>query len=438
LKFLNHVLKYNKTELFSVFLVWFLFTSVSPFEFYAIIPYHPYKIIPLITVLVFGIYFYKNKTIIKNDSIIIIISIQIIYSVLAPFIHHFSLENFKIPDGEIYIKLVIHLLVILFTYIFVKSSISFRKLSYTFVFILSVMAILGFFTLIAIAVFDLKPFSYTVISDHRPISNFITMFRTGNSLNEDGTINILRSSGYFDEPGTFAFYLVVALVLNKLYGFSKTFEKILIIFGMCTLSLAYMISLVFYFIFYGLYERKFKRIIFVFTLTFVSLIYIHNIGSASRYDLELRENNQITFALYSFTTYRLETDNTKNGAMFNGDNRSENMKYSLEAFKTAPLFGLGASAHTKDRHGFAQKLCCNPFHPLATEGLVGFSIYFILFFLWGFNCFKGKSFDTMSFIGWSIIFINLLQRPGFSSGPFGYFAYILLFQATNWRKSIKI
>ena len=435
MKLLTPILKYNNKELLAVFTIWILFTSVSPFEFYAVIPNHPYKVIPLFVVVAFILYIFKNKLIVKNDSVIIIISIQILYSSLGPIIHHLSLDNFQISDGKLYQNLVLHLVVILFTYFFVKTTISFRKLSYSFVVVLSIMAILGFFTVIAIALFDLKPFSYNVLTDHRPISNYITMFRTGNLFNEDGTLNILRSSGYFDEPGTFAFYLVVALILNKLYGFSKSLEKILIVFGLCTLSLAYMISLVFYFLFFGLYERNFKRIFIFFTMSTLFLSYIHIVGSASVYDKELRDNNQVTFAIYSFTTYRLQTDNTKNSSLFNGDNRSENMRYSIQAFKSAPLFGLGASAHTKDKNGFVGKLCCNPFHPLATEGIIGFLIYFLLFFLWLFNCFKFKSVDWMSLIAWSLILINLLQRPGFSAGPFGYFAYILLFQATNWRKS---
>jgi len=429
------ITEFNQKDKWALFTVWFLFTSVSPFELYAIVPYHPYKIIPFVLILFFVGYLIYFRIELQIDGIVLIIVIQILYSAFGPIIHLISLNGFRIEDGQIYHKLILHLTVILFTYLFVKATAGFEKLAYTFVLVLLMMAVLGSFSIIIIAYYDLNPFSYTLIPDHRPISNFITMFTTG-EYKSDGTLSIVRSAGYFDEPGTFAFYLIVALLLTKMYKLSRRLEFALIIFGFCTLSLAYFISIAVYFVFFELYAWRIKRI-FVISILFISaLFYIHTVGTAGLYDLEVRKKNQMIYAIYALTTYRLQTDNTKNGAIINGDNRSLNLRHSIEAFKSAPVFGLGMNAHSKDRDGYKGKLCCNPFHPLATEGLFGTIVYFALFSLWGISCFSGNKLDWISILCWIIIFVNLVQRPGFTAGPFGYFAYILLYKATAWRKNL--
>lgn len=419
---INNKIEFSKVEKYSLLSIWILFTSTSPFEFFAIIPYHPYKLVPLIFIIIYSIYLIKNKLKIKIDSIIIILIIQIVYSAIAPIIHSFSLENFIVYDGEIYLRLILHLIVILITYFFVKQTISFKKLSYSYVLVMTLMAFLGFITVVAVVLFDIQPISYTNIPNHRDISNFIFSFSTG-YYESDGAINIIRSSGYFDEPGTFAFYLIVALILNKIYGFSTFLEKCLIFFGFSTLSLAFIISLFFYYFLFGIFERKFKRIIWMFIISSIFFLVIDN----------TKDDYPLVKSLYNLTIYRMTVDNTGSGKLIAGDNRSDYLFHSIKAFKSAPLFGYGMHAHTKDKHGFKGKLCCNPFHPLASEGIVGTMIYFSLFILWLYIIFNKKNIDWISFAAWCLILINFLQRPGFSNGPFGYFVFIMLFQATQSR-----
>jgi hypothetical protein len=242
---------------------------------------------------------------------------------------------------------------------------------------------------------------------------------------EDIASSIVRSSGYFDEPGSFAFYITVALLLNKLYGFSKTAEKFLIIFGFCTLSLGFIVSVFCYSIIFGVLEKRLRFVSILIGLV-LSLVVAINF---------FKDENPFFKQLYELTMYRLQSEDAGDGKIINGDNRSENLYYSFEAFLNAPLFGQGMNAHVNTKNEFYGKLCCNPLHPLATDGIIGSLIYFSVFLSWGIYIFRYGRVDYIAAGAWLLIFINLLQRPGFLAGPFGYFVYIFLFEATKWRKA---
>jgi hypothetical protein len=133
------------------------------------------------------------------------------------------------------------------------------------------------------------------------------------------------------------------------------------------------------------------------------------------------------------TVYRIQTDNIGEDKLFAGDNRSQNLYASIDAFGKAPIFGLGKNAHSNPKSEFFGKLCCNPMHPFATEGLVGFFVYFLIIIIWTLLVWvRGYSNGTVLAL-WLLIVINLAQRPGFQHGSFGYFVFILLFEATKWR-----
>jgi len=406
---------------FYILLVWILFTSVEPFQFYAIVPFHPYKILVfLVASLFFFILLSKgNKLIFDIPACIIIL--HVFYSLLAIPIHLAFLDDFSPDDGVIYINLFLQLIVIFITYIFITQILSIHVIAVTLIKVMAVMAFLGMVSLFLIYFFNFQPFSYTVRPGVRDISNFITTFATG--VHDNNFASIVRSAGYFDEPGTFAYFLTVALLLNKLYGYSKAIEKILVFFGFCTLSLAFMVTLFLYFIIFGIIEKKYLFIMIFFGVISIltQLIYIY------------KEKNEFGKQVYELTMYRLQSDDTGD-KLFNGDNRSENLSYAYKAFLKAPLFGHGMNAHVNIKNEFYGKLCCNPLHPIATDGIIGTLIFFLLFIVWGLYIFKGGNVDLISAGAWFIILISLIQRPGFLAGPFGYFVFIFLFQATKWRK----
>lgn len=420
---IKDILLITRSDKIYLLLIWLLFISVEPFQFYAIIPYHPYKWLVFFIATIFFLVLVLKRVRFSIDTIITVIIIQLVYTFLTAFIHFISLENFAFEDSLIYFNLFLQLVVILITYIFTIKTISIHKLSISWIRVMVVMSFLGMLSVFLIYFFNLQPISYTIRPDVREISNFGITFATG--IKNDNFLSIVRSSGYFDEPGSFAFYITVALLLNKLYGFSKSAEKYLIIFGFCTLSLGFMISIFCYIIIFGIIE---KRIKFVSTIVGVILLLVIFID-------KYKQENEFMRQSYELTMYRLQSDDNNDDKFINGDNRSENLSYSYQAFLNAPFFGHGMNAHVNTKNKFYGKLCCNPLHPLATDGLIGTLIYFLLFIIWGFYLFRHGSIDLVSTGAWVIIFINLLQRPGFLAGPFGYFVFIFLFEATKWRKN---
>jgi len=403
-------------------LIWVLFTSVEPFQFYSIIPHHPYKILVFIITIIFLLKLIKSNKNINLDFFIIVIGIQAIYSIITIFIHYASLKEFSFEDGEIYLNLFLQLFVILITYLFIDKFYNFKKLSISFVHVLLVMTILGSIGVFLIYSINLQPFSYSIREGNRDISNFIFTFATGKI--EDNFLTIIRSSGYFDEPGTFAFYIIIAILLNKIYGYSKKAETALMILGFCTLSLAFIISIFLYIIFIAIVERKFIFLTILLSLIFGIFLFIYS----------MKDEDPVFKQLYELTIYRLQTDGTSNDQKFNGDNRSENIIYAYKAFVNAPLFGYGMNAHVNPKSEFYGKVCCNPYHPLATEGIIGTLLFFLLFISWFFYIFKNGTIDFISLAAWFILLVNLIQRPGFLNGPLGYFIYILLIKGTLWRK----
>lgn len=410
----------TKNKLFLV-MIWVLFTSVEPFQFYAIVPYHPYKILVFLVASFFLFVLISRREKFDFDIPVCIILIHLFYTLLAIGIHLVSSQDFSPEDGVIYINLFLQLVVILITYLFVVKTVSIYALSISMIRIMVIMSILGMFSLFLIYFFNFQPVSYTIRPGVRDISNFIITFATG--IQDNNFASIVRSSGYFDEPGTFAYFLTVALLLNKLYGYSSKVEKYLILFGFCTLSLAFIVTIFLYLVIFGIIDKRYKFIVIFFCI--ISLIFILiNI---------YKEENEFGKQIYELTVYRLQSDNTDD-KFINGDNRSENLSYAYQAFLKAPLFGHGMNAHVNPKSEFYGKLCCNPLHPIATDGIVGTLIYFLLFLVWGGYIIKGGRLDTSSAGAWFIILVNLIQRPGFLAGPFGYFVFIFLFEATKWRK----
>lgn len=415
------LLQFSRSDIKYVVLIWILFTSTAPFEFYAMVPYHPYKMLVVLIVaimlaimLLFGI----KKS---NNVIFYILIIQAVYSLLTIYIHAISLDSFSMEDGSIYLNLFIQLIVVLISFAFINNYGLLHKVAISTIPVMVIMAAFGVIILLLGLVVNIQPFSFTALADHRDISNYILTFSS--SVSDFGFGSIIRSAGYFDEPGTFAYYITIVLLINKMYGYSKRAERMLIGFGLCTMSLAFFISVILYYFIFGILEGRLKVVIWMAVI----------VGLLFSAIVEFKDRSEIGRVVYELTVYRVMPPDESEDKLFKGDNRSENFAYAKQAFLQAPFFGHGMSAHTNEKNEFVGKLCCNPLHPLATEGLVGTFIYFLVFIYWGILILRNKSFDYISAGAWIIIFINMMQRPGFSGGTFGYFVFIFLLEATRWR-----
>ena len=110
--------QFSGNDIKYVILVWILFTSTAPFQFYAIIPYHPYKFLALFVAVVMLLVMLHDGIKKSSNIIYYIIVVQAFYSLVAIYIHIASLDSFTLEDGYIYINLFIQLIVVFICYTF--------------------------------------------------------------------------------------------------------------------------------------------------------------------------------------------------------------------------------------------------------------------------------------------------------------------------------
>jgi len=212
--------------------------------------------------------------------------------------------------------------------------------------------------------------------------------------------NIIRYSGFFDEPGAIAAWGMVALLYNRLVYKNIKFENILIIALVFTFSFAYYIQLFFFLIFF-----RIKKLSVIIALSGVVLIGV--IGLNSLKDTEYH-------AVYKLTVGR--TEKTDAGT-FAGDNRSNLMENALKVFNQHKLLGLGATNSMNANDYFGD----NPVTPFAIDGIIGGLILYLPLLIMMMNA-KTKTLKYVIII----LVIGYLQRP--FSCFFIYFISIYLFE----------
>ena len=408
---------FNQSEIIKLVLLWLMFTATAPFYFHYAIPYHPYKIIVFLGLLyMLLLMFNRNSIQLGNKVIISIFVIQTIYSLLAAL-----LQSTFLGVDMMYFNLSIQLVAVTIVYLYVYTFFNIHKLSISTIYVLVLMGSLGFIAFILGLLGMLKPISIFPF-DNPTYANFILTF--SNAYHEVGNGFLIRISGYFGEPGSFAHYLTMVILINKLYDYSKKLEFALIFLGVFTLSLAFFVSISLYILFF---YTKIKYAIFI---MFLLLIAVTSFFAIDKY----KDDIPIVNAINHLTLGRLEQsdDDVK---LFAGDNRTQKFLYSKDAFFKSPYIGHGLSAYGNPKSEFHGKLCCNILDPLATHGIIGVLIFYMLFFYWLFIIFDFKKgrIDYVSLGVFLIIFANFFQRPGFYSGLFGYFMYIFLVEASIWR-----
>ena len=165
--------------------------------------------------------------------------------------------------------------------------------------------------------------------------------------------NLIRPSGYFDEPGALASWAVFTIVFNYAFIKDRFIDKYLPYLTIVTLSIAYYIS----------------------------------------------STKNTDFDIYSKTIARLEYDEDKG---ITGNSREDHMKNAQRLFESSPWFGVGGQ-----NYGNSQEVVSdNPYEILAKDGIVGFIItYLPLFIIFFVNCRKEILICLV------VISIGYLQRP---------------------------
>ena len=216
---------------------------------------------------------------------------------------------------------------------------------------------------------------------------------TTNMYIDAGNIRLIRYSGFFDEPGTFALYSFFAIILNRIYFKNKKIELWLITVTMFTLSLAFYLIIFVFFLFFYLNKSNLK-FLFIILLT-IGISYSYLISN---------EDNETLGKFYDFTFKRFEMDETG----LSKNNRAEASEHDKVVFFKYPIFGAGSS--TKEVYG------SNLFSILAEFGIIG-SLFYYAFLVYFFILTIKMKKDYRNFYLkiLFLILLNFYHRPEMSS-----------------------
>lgn len=275
------------------------------------------------------------------------------------------------------------ILLLCITYLFLEMQLSGERLGFvkTYNSWLVFQAIAGSIGFILVLAGILQPIFVFRELDMR-LGYFFGLFTTNTYF--DG---LIRNAGFYDEPGTLAFWGMYALIINKLFVDNKKVETLLIFGLISTLSLAYFIQITAYVFFF--YKDKFRKIFSYIAAFLCVLILISSF------------NERMNRAIFGRMEYDKET------GQFSGDNRSKMAKVCWDIFKSSPIVGQGARhliEISQERRDFVG---ANPNFTLACDGLIGQIIVWSPFFL----LFGLRRYDKK--YGWAfwILILGLLQRP---------------------------
>lgn len=197
----------------------------------------------------------------------------------------------------------------------------------------------------------------------------------------------LRVAGFFDEPGAFACWGVMALLYNKLFVDNKRIEKLLIIGLISTLSMAYFIQLAIYAYFF--YRKRMGKLL-TYAIVFVAVLMI--ISSISPH---------LNDAIFGRFQYNAETGTLQ------GDNRTIHAVVCRDIWLTSPVFGVGGRELINIGRQMGEFVGANPYASLASDGIIGQLILWLPIFC----LFSLRKQNPMFMYAAIIIFVGFLQRP---------------------------
>ena len=191
------ILKYaknKKIEIFSILILWLSLTSAHPFVFCQI-PGHPHKLLTFICLgLMFQMMLLKKSQIIFDYKIFVIIALQIMYFLIYVLVY----------SDTPYLMSAISVFSAGFAFIFCKNFINYKTLAKSYILVMIIIGVLGVIAFFLAAIGLLKPIAEYHNVDTRSFYNFIFTF-TNFMENIEGKY-IIRVAGFFDEPGTMAFF----------------------------------------------------------------------------------------------------------------------------------------------------------------------------------------------------------------------------------------
>jgi hypothetical protein len=224
-----------------------------------------------------------------------------------------------------------------------------------------------------------------------------------------GDVKLIRIAGFYDEPGTFAFYMTFSLLIARLFKMPRWKELWLIILGLTSLSMAFFV-VTFLWVLFSLNRRTFKYLLLLVLAVAVGL---------ARVDPDVREQ-----------AYRVTVDRFNPAASGNrllrGDTRTEIMIDNYRAFTDAPVIGHGLHYEDYVSEEYSYSFIVNPMAPFATHGVIGTVIINIhvltLFVLLALS--RGLTLRDKSLL-FLVLLATLAQRPITVNG-LGFLLFIIM------------
>lgn len=389
----------------SLFLIWITIFLAFPFSISQAYDLPYTLLIPLLSVLLLGV---NIQSIVKakiDFNIFAIIIIQILFSGLWLIIHN-SMAYINLMS-QYFVALVIYCSIV---------SIGLDKFLNSFKNIILVMSICSLLIFLLGIFINLPYYEEFKNPDGRSNFNFIISF--SNTVYDVGGVRLIRPSGFFDEPGSLSFYLIVLLIINEL-SFNNSFLKyIIILCGCATLSIAFYI-IVFVYLLFNIRSWFNMRAFIGSIVALLMVLYFTSKLSTEQGDV-----------LKKFTVDRVESlfQNDNSSGYNQGNNRKELIENAILAVSTKPFIGLGLSySEESSSILYGKFMGANIIGIIGIHGVIGGLIFSLHLFYFIYVCFKNAptKFDTPKKM-LVLYLLLILQRPDYIGGILTYIAVISL------------
>jgi hypothetical protein len=367
----------------SLLLLWLCLTSTAPFIFFSW-PHHPYK---LLTFACLGVMTYLitagQERKVFDIRIFSVILAQIGYYLIITF-YHADVSN---------LNLCIQLISLFIIVSFIYRYIGFELFAKSYVYAILIMAIGGTIVFLLHLLIGITPLFEVSYSESG--TSYFLWLTTTNVYFDLGNIRLIRYSGFFDEPGTFALYSMFAIILNRVYFNNRRMEIWLIVLTTFTFSLAFYFVMAIYFIFFYLKPSSIKYILLISLLV-----------SGSYFYLEANKEDESLSKLYEFTFKRFELDDS--GAGLAENNRADLSEHDRKLFFDNPFFGTGSTR--------VEVWGSNFYSVFAKYGIIGSLFYYAMLVYLLFLIVQLKTKKLIFYLKIVfIILINFYHRPEMSS-----------------------
>ena len=411
-------------QCFYTFLVFLYLILQPPFVFFVILPpeFNKILIFCVIVLMLVSLLCGRFSTLeFHKNPIYACLLVQILYPFIYVIYHSdnpYSLSFFS----SVLMRGISNFIVIFF----IDQKIGFKNIINRLFSIMILMFLVNLIGYILASTGLISPFSF-FLNPHRQNYNQVTynygfFFVLSGTTTTIANLNFFRTSGYFDEPGSYglivSFMLLILTLrynlhnsLNPIFSdFSYSFSLFLLITsGLSTFSLAFYLFILLYFLFLHL---DISRSFFLFFQS-QRIIFSLNIKKLSDKGLMLLvltilivfvffSGGVVENAVNSLIFARLEHDDE---AGFKGNNRAESLK-AIPVFLEYPLFGVGAGSSILEGKS-VQSIA----GMLSQHGLIGYLMYVMPFWFFLIYLLLFKKLKRINFFIAFLLLLNAAQRP---------------------------